>query len=188
MTPKDTDLLDLFRGPSGGTPRRAARAEKARSSGARSATISLDRRRAVLAAAAAVLVVMLAFVAGVGIGRAKSRGTDTPVAARLARGLAGATWSLISAPIPPVGLSGESLPQKVRDELVRKWPAFSERVFEAIPASPVDASARDSGHRVLVITGFSDWNSAQNVQYQLAVFSVVGAGCPFQGSVPERER
>ena len=187
MNHRDTDLLDLFRGPGGGTPRRAAKAEKARSSTPRSATISLDRRRALLAAAAAVLVVVFAFVAGVGIGRAKSRGGDTPVAARLAQGQ-GATWSLISAPIPPVGLSGESLPRKVYDELIKKWPAFAERVREAIPASPVDASARDSGHRCLVITGFSDWNSAQNVQYQLAVFSVVGAGCPFQGSVPERER
>jgi hypothetical protein len=191
MNRKDTDLLDLFRGPGGGAPRRAARsasrASAGSSAGGRGGAISLDRRRAMLGAAAAVLVVVLAFVAGVGIGKAKGRGGgEPPVAARLAQS-EGPTWALTSAPIPPVGLSGESLPRKVYDELVRKWPEFKDRVVPTLPGSPVDKTALESGHRCLTIVGFPDRSSAQSVQFQLAVFTVVGAGCPFGGSVPAPE-
>jgi hypothetical protein len=187
MNRKDTDLLDLFRGPGGGASRRATRSSGGGGGGARGgAAFSLDRRRATIAAAAAVLVVVLAFVAGVGIGRAKARGVaEAPAAARLA---AGPTWSLTSTPLPPVGLSGENLPEKVYEELVRRWPEFAGRVVLTLPSSPVDAKARESGHRCLTITGFPDRNSAQGVQFQLAVFSVVGAGCPFGGSAPQPER
>ena len=188
MNRQDTDLLDLFRGPGGGASRRTTRSSGGGSSGGSRAgvAISLDRRRAMLVAAAAVLVVVLAFVAGVGIGRAKGRAaTEIPVAARLA---SGPTWSLTSTPLPPVGLSGENLPEKVYEELIRRWPEFAGRVVLTLPSSPVDAKARESGHRCLTITGFPDRNSAQGVQFQLAVFSVVGAGCPFGGSAPQPER
>jgi hypothetical protein len=188
MNRKDTDLLELFRGPGGGAPRRSSRGSAARaSSSSSSGAFSLDRRRAVLAAAAAVLVVVLAFVAGIGIGKAKSRGSADVLAARLAQGQS-PTWSLTSQPIPQVGLSGENLPQKVYEELIRKWPEFTERVVATLPPSPVDKPAAESGHRCLTITGFPDRNSAQSVQFQLAVFTVVGAGCPFGGSAPQPER
>jgi hypothetical protein len=179
---KSADLLDLFR--SGGAAKQAAAPRKApavRSSGGGGVSVSLSRRQATLAACAAALVLVLAFVAGIAVGRGRHAGGQAPVAARLV----GTPHALTSAPIPRVGLRGENLLPIVLADLLDKHPELDGRV-QVVP--PEEAPLRERGYQCLRVVGFPDRATAQAVQIQLAVWGYTGAGYPFQTSAPEADR
>lgn len=182
MTRKSDDLLELFR--PGPAPKRASSAStsvRSRAGGGGGVVVALSRRQALLVASAGVLVVVLAFTAGIGIGRGRRAPEGAPAAARLTS----TPHVLLSAPIPRVGLRGEDLLPLVVADLVSKHPEFERRIQVVAPSDP---RARESGARCLLIRGFPDRDTAQAVQFQLAVWGMTGAGFPFQTSAPTPER
>jgi hypothetical protein len=188
MTRKSEDLLDLFRSaPRRSSGGRASSGSSGRATGGgtgrtgrRELSVTLGRRHLLLGGASVALAVVLAFVAGIGIGRGKGAGA-APAAVRLTS----TPHMLVSAPVPRVGLRGEDLPSLLRDDLHAKHPEFDGRLQFVYPT---DEHARASGAVCLKIGGFPDRQTAQAVQFQLAIWGLTGAGFPFQTAVPEPER
>ena len=92
---------------------------------------------------------------------------------------------LVSAPVPALGLHGEPLVDTVVADLKSKHPELAGRVQQVYPA---DEKMRASGAVCIKVGGFPDRQTAQAVQFSLAVWGLTGAGFPFQTSVPEPER
>jgi hypothetical protein len=177
MMRKGSDLLDVFRS----SPRRGS-GEGARGGGGggEGRTLTLGRRHLVVLGAGGVLLVVLAFVAGIGIGRGGARRGSGPDVA-LARGTA-RTWRLPGAALPRIGARAEEVVPLVRAALERDWPQLIGHYrIEDVP------SPRDRAPRVR-FTVFGLRNREEADKWQGALIGWLVAGhIPFEHARPEPE-
>lgn len=176
---RKSDLLDVFRSASSSKPAKGAASPRAaRGPGA---PIVLARRQVLILASGGVLLVVLAFVAGIGIGRGGRR-SPSDTAPGLARGVV--SWRLVGAAIPRVGGPGaEDLRAKVQAEFERRWPQMVGHYrIDDVPAPP----GKPAKFR-LTIFGFPSREAAEMAGVDLAGW-FVDAYVPFEYARAEAEK
>jgi hypothetical protein len=175
MNRKGSDLLDVFRS----SPRRSSGEGSRGGGGGEGRTLTLGRRHLLVVGAGGVLLVVLAFVAGIGIGRGGSRkgaGADVP----LARPGAARTWRLPGAALPRIGPRAEEVPPLVRAALERDWPQLVGHYrIEDVPSGP----GKPPRVRFTVV-GIRNREEAEKWQVSLLGWFVAGH-VPFEHARPE---
>jgi hypothetical protein len=178
MNRKGSDLLDVFRSapkrPSGDGGRRGG-------GGGGGTTLTLGRRHLLLAGAGAVLLVVLAFVAGIGIGRGH-RGGGRAGDVALANVGAARTWRLPGAALPRIGPRAEEVLPLVRAALERDWPELIGHYrVEEVPSTPPKAPRLR-----FTVFGLRTREDAEKWQASLLGWFVSGH-VPFEHTRPEPE-
>jgi hypothetical protein len=176
-----TDLLDVFGRRRSGPAASSARAVS-RPRAASHASFEVTRRQALLCGCAALLLLVLAFVGGLAVGRARGPGVASPELARTATP-ARETWILRGRSLPRLGVGADNLEKRALEQISANHP----ELVPFLAAVPVEEGQGrvNKFHFRLIVRGFDSEAKANDWARTLAR-ERVGEHYPFHDSRPER--